>query len=593
MQVLSERAVAETEDERLAVRKAVLDLGRDNVSGIKLTIQSRSDRPLAVKVEEVLPDQLSESDVQVHPGYNPEKWTITKTAPRMVFADELPPSGEVETIYGVRMDLDDLELLTGEPVIAESRELAPDEADRQQGDLAEAVTEPDSPAAAAGGDDSPERDPDERGTAPDSPQQPLDQPGGETDANAPAGEADPFASVDLRQSSGGDGAEVADEPTLDGGGDSSTDTSPEESDEADDGPWSADESFVYGETRSEEDASEGESASSESGSNVADSGPTGGTPTRDDPIQAFVEAIARGGMTDEQRDTIRDALDLEPDRRQETKLESLQSTVAKHSAFADEFEDLVDAVGSPAEAITDLRATLEGLDGNRDDVLDRLDDLETEVREGAETRQDLRERLDGLADDVRAGAEERDELRDRLAEATRETRVEAIERGKLRDRLDTLDDRMDALEAAPTADDDAIGDLRDRIDDLDDEVRAAADHRTELRERVDEYSEATREMVDAWDDLRDFSDELWSVSQAVAETQELLGSRFDELNRGFERLQETQATSIERLEARVSELEEAFETDEAGALREVIAAERRWRQQHEGGRPSPSRSGDP
>lgn len=136
MQVVSERAVAEVADSHVTVQKSVLDLGRENVAGVKLCISSDADHAVTVELVEVLPEHISMSDVQVHPSYRPEKWDIDRSDHRMVFKDDVGPGEEVETVYGVRVeDVDDATPFTREPAITVTRQ----EPDEEGTDDAEAL----------------------------------------------------------------------------------------------------------------------------------------------------------------------------------------------------------------------------------------------------------------------------------------------------------------------------------------------------------------------------------------------------------------------------------------------------------------------
>lgn len=117
MEIEVEREVTAVRQSPITVQKSALDLGRDGVSGVKLAVSSDSAQSVSVELHERVPGHVSLSDLQVHPQYGPEKWRKDSASHRMVFEDELPPGGSIETVYGVRLAPDQLGPFLGDPVL--------------------------------------------------------------------------------------------------------------------------------------------------------------------------------------------------------------------------------------------------------------------------------------------------------------------------------------------------------------------------------------------------------------------------------------------------------------------------------------------
>lgn len=352
MQILDERDVAEVVEGPITVTKSALDLGRDNVSGVRLTIESSASDPVAVEVVEEFPGHVSMSDIQVHPSYGPHRWTISEQAHRMVFEDEIPAGGMSKTIYGVRVTHDEaLDPFLGRPtLIVDLPNVGP-------GDDAEDVVEP-------------------AASAPESAESSSD----------PAPSADEEPSSTESASTSADGAVGDDEPaTVDPG----------------------DDPFVYGEDRCQS-AGRRDSAGSSSALTTEANEPRSANTGR-----TLVERIARIELSDAQRQAIRTALDLSRAQSQPIQLADLQSSVAQLSAFADEMEAAVDAVGRPAETIEALEASVEQL-------TEAVEEVSATDRATEAVRDDLRERVDGLERDLQELRADQsasvDALDDRLAE---------------------------------------------------------------------------------------------------------------------------------------------------------------------------------
>lgn len=305
MQVRSEREVVQVGDALVTVRKSALDLGRENIVGIKLAISSAADQPVAVQVTEEFPGHVSMSDVQVHPQYDPGKWSISEQLHRMEFSDELAPGAEVETIYGVRVTDGNLEPFLGEPRLAVSDGAA----DGRTGDTLDDVIPREAELSPAEGDEGAEA----------------------SQASAPATgaathEAAPSPATDAQR-----GSAAAADATQAGG------------DAPDGEPESLEELFQYGEARDGSGAAQGSEPPRPAVGGSSD------TTSRGDRVQAIAQELAGRQLTDQQRSTLRAALDLGPDRSQAP---GLESAVARLESLVQRLERAL-AEGAPRTPAAD------------------------------------------------------------------------------------------------------------------------------------------------------------------------------------------------------------------------------------------------
>lgn len=442
MQVLSERTVAEVGDEAVTVRKAALDLARENVVGIKLSIRSKVDEPVTVRLVEEFPGHVSMSDIQAHPSYYPERWTVSEGRRRMTFETPVRPDRTVETLYGVRVTDGDLEPFIGEPSVESQTESR---------------------------------------ASPDTGSTPADD-------DQPADGADESAATE------------------------------------------SDASFEFGDERSEAaDADETTPA-------AGDSSPAA-------TVDAHIEAIARTELSADQQERLREAIGVAPAESEQIQLSNLQASVSRLSAFADEFERFVDAVGAPGDVIDELRAANERL-------AVRVDALDDTVRSVAEERTDQGDEIQQLADRV-------DALDDAVRSVTEERTDHGDEIQRLADRVDDLDETVRSAAESRSHHGDTIRRLVDQVADLDDTVRSMAAEREDRRSRIEQLE---ADQASLRDDL----------SSAVGGLED--------------RLDADLVTEFESLEDRVEELEEVLGAEEFEGIREVVAAERAWRRRLEASR---------
>lgn len=354
MRILSEQIAAETVVEGLTVRKSVLDLGRENVAGIKLELRSDAAHPVAVELVEQFPGHFSMSDVQVHPSYRPSLWTTDASRHRLVFEAELDPKSALETLYGLRVSEVDLEAFLDGP---QHVRVEPVDGGDEAGGIGELTPR--------GGP-----------TASESAPVTADDREHDGSVNGPG------------RDSAAPGSGAADRPPV---------TSPDESPTATkDAARPTEAGFQFGEDR------RGRAAGRSSRTAVSDRGPSGngephgpgdtGVGDQAD-VGALIEQLAHAELTDDQRSRLRAVTDRGSDGAAPTHLAGMEPTIAELSEMTHAFDQVVNAVGSSAEAVVELAGAHEAL-------ADDVDRLSVRAKAAAGDREALRGRVDQLEEAV-------------------------------------------------------------------------------------------------------------------------------------------------------------------------------------------------
>lgn len=110
--------VVEVTDDNILVRKSVVGLGTDTVTGIEFTITSHASTPITFRLVEELPNGVSTRDIGLNPDYHADSWTTFPEQNRLVFQDRIEPDEEIKTLWGIRTEtLDDTQPFLNEPTI--------------------------------------------------------------------------------------------------------------------------------------------------------------------------------------------------------------------------------------------------------------------------------------------------------------------------------------------------------------------------------------------------------------------------------------------------------------------------------------------
>lgn len=103
---LTERS-SQTFGLRAAAAGVRVDKGVDHETfadpAVRFVVRSNHDRPVAVRLEDVVPRWLSMNDVGFHPDYGVHNWHKYLDH-RVTWTDVLSPGERRETLYGVRLE---------------------------------------------------------------------------------------------------------------------------------------------------------------------------------------------------------------------------------------------------------------------------------------------------------------------------------------------------------------------------------------------------------------------------------------------------------------------------------------------------------
>jgi len=248
-------------------------------------------------------------------------------------------------------------------------------------------------------------------------------------------------------------------------------------------------------------------------------------------------------------------------------MDDLETAIAdKNETIAALEADIADLEAEVADsALPELTATAEGLREDIDDLEDRQDDLDGEIRELELEREYEQEAIEALREDI-------DDAEATVADA--EDRIDQLE-ADIADREAALETKQEAvaeLESELVA-------LKDERESLREQVRAAQERRNEAREQVKQVEAELGELRDERDRLEWEIDELES---AVGEydpeeipDHETVEQELRRLEGEMEALEPVNMLAIEeydRVEAELTELRDQRETlvEEANGIRERI-----------------------
>jgi methyl-accepting chemotaxis protein len=205
----------------------------------------------------------------------------------------------------------------------------------------------------------------------------------------------------------------------------------------------------------------------------------------DDVTATLADEIRAGSVSDDDIETLRDALGVEEsDGSVEARVSHLQTEVSDLQAYTAALEEFLDENGDAQTLLAELQTSVAEFDDElrnlRGDVQDvaqataAVQEMEGEVSDLSARVQSLDDRLGNVSDDVtdvessvNSLTSEFDGLRNEVDAVNRE--VEAVREeipeediAEMDDQLGSLDDRVEDLEAL----DDRIEDLEEELDDL-------------------------------------------------------------------------------------------------------------------------------
>ena len=306
---------------------------------------------------------------------------------------------------------------------------------------------------------------------------------------------------------------------------------------------------------------------------------------------------------------LEDARDRETDAAEqvrdiETDIEAREDDIAETSAKLDQLETDLEEIAEEREAVADEMDELETAIADKNETIAEIEaeiaDLETEVedsalpeltataeglREDIDDLEDRRDELDGQIRDLELEREYEqetiEELREEIADA-KATVADAEDRIEQREAdIDDREDDLAAKEAAVAELESELVELKDERESLRAEVRAAQEQRNEAREQVKQVESELGELRDERDRL---AWEITELESAVGEydpeeipDHETVEQELSRLEGEMEALEPVNMLAIEeydRVQAALEEMRDQRETlvEEADGIRERIAS---------------------
>jgi predicted nucleic acid-binding Zn-ribbon protein len=497
------------------------------VPAIRFLIESDRDEATSIRLAERIPEDFPMDGVGFHPDYESDKWTAYEDH-HVEYSRHLGPDETVETVYGIRVGapeeaqpfltdpdvrVESVEGSEGEsddPIEADDEALADtmiediaSESDSQavkdmiaeDGPIPGLDDESETEADDDGGldldlgtseadesDDGPDVDfgakslPDDEATD-DAGGIDLDV-GGETDATGEADDAETDEEGGIDLDLGEQTTTEADEPDREEPVQEEPDEEePVESDTPDvdldmEEPEATD-ADVESESDGEPEPDAGDESAEADEAVAAGDGGAGGTASITEAgsvAEQFAEELRSGEVSEEDKDAITEALDLEPEPSsvETARIEHLQSRVEDIAAYAEALEEFLDEEGTAQELIEDFRSDVE-------ELREEVQELDDEVGALDEAVQDL----DADVDTVRSGLDETDEQVEELDDdlSTVETRAD-----DLRTDVDAVDDEVGSVASDLASLEDDLGDVEVDLEDVEADVEAIEDWRSQLGE---------------------------------------------------------------------------------------------------------------
>lgn len=325
----------------LSVEKWV-DTETHDVPVVVYQLSSAAAEQTAIRLREELPDEFEPSDLGFHQQYCPEGWRVEND--RIVFESQLGPEEELLTAVGVRTETEDrLQSFLTRPTV-EIASGAPD-SDQNWGTISEdlvAFSTPDGRAQSA------------------------------SVATTDGGEA-----ATAEQSTGADATDDGEQATV-------------ASEQA--GPGDIDSAVL-----------ESDNAEADTGSASSHHGE--GTDQAGNPVGRFIDELDGDSLSADQRETLREELDIESVGSIEARIDYCQSELSELTAYVEALETFLDEEGGGQALISEFRddvATVEAELSELDSRLEAATDGQDGLRERVDEIEDEVDSLTDLADDVSA-----------------------------------------------------------------------------------------------------------------------------------------------------------------------------------------------
>jgi predicted nucleic acid-binding Zn-ribbon protein len=223
-------------------------------------------------------------------------------------------------------------------------------------------------------------------------------------------------------------------------------------------------------------AEEGDTtAEADTSSDGAAAPPEPATVSVEDVTATLADEIRAGSVSDDDIETLRDALGVEEeDGSVEARISHLQTEVSDLQAYTAALEEFLDENGEAQTLLSDLKGTVEGFESElevvREDVdevadaAEAVDEMESEVSELTARVQSLDDRLENVGSDVKNVESSVNSLSSDFEGLRNEVDAVGREMEEVRDEMPEediaeMDDQLESL-------DDRMADLEEELDDL-------------------------------------------------------------------------------------------------------------------------------
>lgn len=496
---------------------------------LSYALRSDGDRPVAVRVRDVLPRQLAGRDEGFHSDHRPADWGFDDEG--LVFEQVVAPDAETLVKYGiVEPEAIQPGAVIPDPVI---EGIQPSAGDEEMGAREEpgVTSSPDGPLS--GGDgfrwgNSSNGDADHGAAAGPPPRRDGDH------ATPTTGSAEP-ARVGAR---GADGASPPSDPAADPGTDEPAPGREETSSVLARGPIEEPPSPAVDAGGPGDDSWGGNEPSPTSPSEPP--GPTDVAADEGSVLSRLLAELEDAELTDEHRELLRDRLGLEPSRSADVRLEHVESRMQRFAALADTMEGFIDEHGDGTEFLVDLEDDVAALEAAVGSLGDRVDDAQGE--------------RSGLRRDIEATNRRLDETADELA-------------GRIDEEASGLADRLDGIEAEHD-------DRRAVVESMEGRLAAVEEEAATLAEDVEERHASLGERVAEIDEgLAALESDLEAAISTINEVVEDLAEDVEERHASLEdrvfRIDEGLAAAEGTFAEAVADLTEDVEEHHARIERRV------------------------
>lgn len=258
-------------------------------------------------------------------------------------------------------------------------------------------------------------------------------------------------------------------------------------------------------------------------------------------IERLIEELRRNDLEADQRELLREQLDLGVPSETKARIDRLSTRVETVAAYADALEDFLDEEGTAQEVIRDFEEQVEPLREDVDSIREQTGSNATEIADLSDDLGSLETQVDGLEGALDDVADRADDVEDSLS--TTDAQLENVE-SDLRQAEDRIEENVAGIDELDRDMADVEGDLSDveeRVTATEADVETVDDAAADLRDDLDdvendvaELEETTEDNADAIDSVEAYAEELDEDIGAVEDDVEDIIEWREELGEMFQ-----------------------------------------------------------